>query len=179
MVYQPFREKRMKNVLIAVLIMAAIVSSQESKSTGRILGSSTGRYVLGQISDNAKEQFLFDTQTGRLWRLTMTDDSMMVLKEIPYVDINDVFAPSPNSIEEAKLKFAQFNKNRIHKRMVDQLEELRKGKPAMTYKEFYSLCQKQGGTPDEMVDAAKASISKYGTFAEDAPASKAVPAPAR
>jgi hypothetical protein len=167
----------MNKIFVAALLFFTIAYSQDGKASGgKILGSSTGRYVLGQINDNSKEQYILDTQTGRLWRLAATEDSIKVLREIPFVDINDQLAPSPNSVEEAKQKYLQFNKNRIHKQAVEQLVELRKGKSAMTYKEFYSLCQKQGGTPDETVDAAKASIAKFGAFTEDAAGVKASPA---
>jgi hypothetical protein len=163
------KEDLMKKLLVVLLLLIASASSQEAKSTGRILSSTAGRYVLGQISENAKDQFLFDTQTGRLWRLTVTDDSMKVLKEVPFVDINESFTPSPSAIEDARLKFVQFSKSRTHRQMIDQLAALRKTKPTMTNKEFFTLCQKQGASIDESIEAAKASIPKYGPFAEDSP----------
>ena len=158
----------MKKLFAVLLVVVCAVYAQDMKSGARTLSTGTGRYVLGQINDNAKEQFLFDTQSGRLWMLGMTDDSMKVLKEIPFADVNDGFTPTPNSIEEAKIKYAVFSKNRSHKQSIDLLVGLRKGAAAMTNKEFFTLCQKHGASIDEAIEAAKASIPKYGAFAEDA-----------
>ena len=34
-----------------------------------VLSAPTGRYVFGQINQMARDQYMLDTQTGRLWRI--------------------------------------------------------------------------------------------------------------
>ena len=68
---------------IAIILIAAFlpcVSSAEDKvkivpEKSRTLSSPNGRFVLGQISDWRSDQYLLDTQTGRLWQSTeMTNE---------------------------------------------------------------------------------------------------------
>jgi len=55
---------------------------QESQKA--VLSSMHGRYVFGQISDSAQDQFMLDTVTGRLWRLTKRSDIGVCLSAVPY-----------------------------------------------------------------------------------------------
>jgi hypothetical protein len=48
------------------------------------IGSDGGRYVFGQVSTIREDQFLLDTKTGRLWHLSMSGDSSLVLVPIPF-----------------------------------------------------------------------------------------------
>lgn len=56
------------------------VASAEDKvkivpEKSRTLSTPNGRFVLGQISDFRSDQYLLDTQTGRLWQaVEMTDE---------------------------------------------------------------------------------------------------------
>ena len=43
-----------------------VPSQQTEKSQQEILSSENGRFVFGQISDASKDQFMLDTQTGRI-----------------------------------------------------------------------------------------------------------------
>lgn len=55
---------------------------QESQKA--VLSSLQGRYVFGQISDSGQDQFMLDTATGRLWRLTKRSDIGVCLTTVPY-----------------------------------------------------------------------------------------------
>ncbi|SPD76005.1 exported hypothetical protein [uncultured Desulfobacterium sp.] len=66
---------------------------QESKK--QVLSSPGGRFVFGQISDSGKDQFMLDTKTGRLWRLTERGDIGMYLINIPYCIAEGKYAPLP------------------------------------------------------------------------------------
>lgn len=50
-----------------IFSMASTAFSQVSNSPG-MLGVSGGRFVFGQISSFRSDQYLLDTQTGRIWR---------------------------------------------------------------------------------------------------------------
>jgi hypothetical protein len=54
-----------------------------------VIGTSSGRYVLGQLNQLARDQYLLDTQTGQLWRLSTyeKDGSSVALFPVPYVPI--------------------------------------------------------------------------------------------
>ena len=55
---------------------------QESQKA--VLSSPQGRFVFGQISDSTQDQFMLDTVTGRLWRLTKRSDIGVCLSAVPY-----------------------------------------------------------------------------------------------
>ena len=59
-------------------------SSQKEQSKSRVLSSTTGRFVFGQISNSGKDQFMLDTATGRLWQIGETGKIGVFLKSIPY-----------------------------------------------------------------------------------------------
>jgi hypothetical protein len=59
--------------------------SQKLSSQG-VLCSGIGRYVFGQISDSNKDQYMLDTETGRLWRIGESSDLGTHLRAIPYKD---------------------------------------------------------------------------------------------
>ncbi len=44
------------------------------KPQQKILSSSSGRFIFGQISDSGKDKFMLDTFTGRLWRIAESGD---------------------------------------------------------------------------------------------------------
>ncbi len=59
-------------------------SSQTGQSEDRVLSSTNGRFVFGQISNSGKDQFMLDTATGRLWQIGETGKIGVFLKSIPY-----------------------------------------------------------------------------------------------
>lgn len=50
-----------------------LLAADSEQALPRVLGSPNGRYVFGQISDFRADQFLLDTQTGRLWQIVLID----------------------------------------------------------------------------------------------------------
>jgi hypothetical protein len=54
------------------------------QSQKAVLSSAHGRFVFGQIPDSSKDQFMLDTATGRLWRLTKRTDIGVCLSTVPY-----------------------------------------------------------------------------------------------
>lgn len=60
----------------------------------RLLSSSNGRFVFGQISDMRRDQFLLDTQTGRMWTLVTSKEGtpgaeveMRLLEPILFIEV--------------------------------------------------------------------------------------------
>jgi hypothetical protein len=45
----------------------AAYSQTADQHASKVLSSSLGRYVFGQVSDFRADRFMLDTQTGRLW----------------------------------------------------------------------------------------------------------------
>lgn len=39
----------------------------------KVLSNTNGRFVFGQISEYRKDQYMLETQTGRLWSITVTN----------------------------------------------------------------------------------------------------------
>jgi len=57
-------------LLAWVMLCAAAASAQaQTPTTGHqgSLSAAGGRYVFGQISESRRDQYMLDTQTGRLW----------------------------------------------------------------------------------------------------------------
>jgi hypothetical protein len=79
-----------------------IMSGQPVKEPHKeVLSSPCGRYVFGQISDSSKDQFMLDTSTGRLWRISESGRIGIFLKAVPYCDDKGECSPLP---EEVKVK---------------------------------------------------------------------------
>lgn len=58
----------------------------QKKPENQVLSSQNGRFVFGQISDSTKDQFMLDTLTGRLWRISERGDIGVFLIGVPYCD---------------------------------------------------------------------------------------------
>jgi hypothetical protein len=69
---------------------------QESQKA--VLSATHGRYVFGQISDSDQDQFMLDTATGRLWRLTKRSDLGVCLSTVPYRSAEGECSPLPESV---------------------------------------------------------------------------------
>lgn len=65
----------------------------------KVLSNSSGRYVFGQISEYRRDQYMLDTQTGRLWQIVTrkgknpdgsesTGDGFSILDPVPYSNID-------------------------------------------------------------------------------------------
>jgi hypothetical protein len=54
-------------ILMALLSQATAFAQSADSRSFPVLAAPGGRYVLGQISSFRRDQFLLDTQTGRVW----------------------------------------------------------------------------------------------------------------
>ncbi len=67
---------------------------QASPHRGTLSGGS-GRFVFGQISESSKDQFMLDTETGRLWRIAESGKIGAYLKPVPYCEEKSDCSPLP------------------------------------------------------------------------------------
>lgn len=94
--------------LIALLLLAIPFTSfsadQEEKTKQKTLSSPNGRYVFGQISDGRVDQYMLDTQTGKLWYVVLKSvdeknsnpEQIRVLQQVPYSAFNGDISAIPN-----------------------------------------------------------------------------------
>lgn len=57
--------KKLLAILASSLLATAYAADVQNPSS--VLSASGGRYVFGQISQYRRDQYMLDTQTGRLW----------------------------------------------------------------------------------------------------------------
>ncbi len=80
----------MKNHLLAastvfMLFAPTLDAWAQSRNQPAVLGGQ-GRFVFGQINEFNADQYMLDTQTGRLWRLVDTANGEgSVLEPVPYL----------------------------------------------------------------------------------------------
>ncbi len=88
---------------LTVLVVAA--NAQEKNKVAqdqqKTLGSANGRFVFGQISDFRSDQYMLDTQTGRLWQIVERTDEKgtttgRVLQVVPFYSVDGKLGLLPN-----------------------------------------------------------------------------------
>lgn len=55
-------------IFTAAWVTIAVAAAQTPINIGPALSASGGRFVFGQVSEARRDQYLLDTQTGRMWR---------------------------------------------------------------------------------------------------------------
>lgn len=88
---------------LAVLTTVPAVAQQQKDPPGKVLSSANGRYVFGQVSEFRRDQYMLDTQTGRLWKIVNakskgangSETSYEILEWVPYSPENIDAAPPP------------------------------------------------------------------------------------
>ncbi|MCK9488590.1 MAG: hypothetical protein M0Q42_04175 [Xanthomonadales bacterium] len=72
------------SLLLASVAVAADALAQSRNQPAVLAGE--GRYVFGQVNEYNADQYMLDTQSGRLWRLVDTGDGgASVLEAVPYL----------------------------------------------------------------------------------------------
>lgn len=102
--------KRIMMVALATMVSALLTSAtlwaqplgimpqQPQKGPNRgYLCSDRGRFVFGQISNSSKDQFMLDTQTGRLWRISESGRIGLFLETVPYKSKDGTYTDLPAS----------------------------------------------------------------------------------
>ena len=90
-------------IVIGTSIFSASASAADAVKVAppqqKLLSSSNGRYVFGQISEFRRDQYMLDTQTGRLWQTACAktdagvsntqDNCTIILRPVPYIGPGD------------------------------------------------------------------------------------------
>ena len=73
----------MKTIIVAVGLACSSLCAQhalaQNNIPGAVIASSGGRFVFGQMSGSGVDQYMLDTQTGRLWKLQASEGSLVLL----------------------------------------------------------------------------------------------------
>ena len=80
-----------------------LTSPQTKQETAQVLCSDAGRYVFGQVSAGS-DQFMLDTLTGRLWRVTKSGEVGLYLIKVPYRHEDGKYGPLPEDISPFRKK---------------------------------------------------------------------------
>jgi len=75
----------------------------QQETQQQVLSSPAGRFVFGQVSDSNKDQFMLDTFTGRLWRISERGDIGMFLISIPYCNSEGDCSPFPEKMSDSEM----------------------------------------------------------------------------
>jgi len=76
----------------------------QEESQQKLLSSSNGRFVFGQISNSSKDQFMLDTFTGRLWRIAESGAIGIFLRSVPYRNEDGKCSPLPENTPDSESK---------------------------------------------------------------------------
>ena len=76
----------------------------QQKSQQKLLSSTNGRFVFGQISNSSKDQFMLDTLTGRLWRIAESGAIGIFLRSVPYRSEDGKCYPLPENTPDSESK---------------------------------------------------------------------------
>jgi hypothetical protein len=79
--------KIIPTITAAFLFALIAVSASAQMSQPAVLSVTGGRYVFGQISSMRADQFMLDTQTGRLWQLAVDTNGAPALQVVPYKSV--------------------------------------------------------------------------------------------
>ena len=114
--------KRFFSILIFMLIFfilaqvsiaqPLVFQKRDSFQPNRVLSSPNGRYVFGQISDSEKDQYMLDTWTGRLWRMSENGEVGKFLLPIPYQISEGKYSYLPPQVKKKKKKEKSSNNTR-------------------------------------------------------------------
>ena len=71
----------------------------DTESQKSLLSTPGGRFVFGQVSASEKDQFMLDTYTGRLWKISKRGDIGLFLTTIPYRTADGKYTPTPDPLQ--------------------------------------------------------------------------------
>lgn len=67
----------MKKIAVLLLLLSCNSFADEpirvKQQSQKVLSTENGRYIFGQISDFRADQYMLDTQTGKLWSIGLAD----------------------------------------------------------------------------------------------------------
>lgn len=106
----------MKKMLSAALVgLVAAAQAQQPAIHPTTLSSSAGRFVFGQINGLARDQYMLDTQSGRLWQIVCvkadeSDGSKCLLKVLQAVSYDSELGQSDVPLQPQSSLYSQRKK---------------------------------------------------------------------
>jgi hypothetical protein len=94
--------------LVLVALGASLYSAAGQGVPGSSLSSPGGRYVFGQISQMSRDQYMLDTQTGRLWQIRTTTNELPMLQSVAYYTLDYKWSLVPPAAVEEERAFAEY-----------------------------------------------------------------------
>lgn len=85
---------------MGILFSLVAINTKAQSIQPEVLSTSGGRYVFGQISSFRSDQYMLDTQTGRLWEAVTSTNGAVSLQEVPYVSTAGVYSVMPKTPQE-------------------------------------------------------------------------------
>lgn len=91
----------MKRLVFLAALAASTIASAQHTPDPKVVGTATGRFVMGQIGQNPNSQYLLDTQTGRVWEVIyLTDEkgvgSFSGLRQVRFYTVDGLrWGPEP------------------------------------------------------------------------------------
>lgn len=77
---------KIRSCTLLALVLFLAFPTMALAGGNRVLSTEGGRYVYGQVGDIARDQFMLDTKTGKLWRAVNDDDKNLILEPVPYLN---------------------------------------------------------------------------------------------
>lgn len=104
----------MKLPAFLLLLSLAPLQTIAQERPVAVLSAPGGRYVFGQISSMRADQYMLDTQTGRLWQITQDTNSAITLQPIHYVFLDRSVGLAPKTAEqEQEESYARYLQDRV------------------------------------------------------------------
>jgi hypothetical protein len=91
-----------KLIILSALLFLLVgeIANAQAISQPAVLSSSGGRYVFGQISSVRADQYMLDTQTGRLWQIAVDTNNAPILQAVPYKSVSGNLNLVPQTPQE-------------------------------------------------------------------------------
>jgi hypothetical protein len=92
-----------KKCFLGLIFLCGILSARaQEKTEHTVLSAPGGRFVFGQVSNMARDQYMLDTLTGRLWQIVKDSEGVIVLQRVPYL-----FGPDSRTLNAPEAKEEQ------------------------------------------------------------------------
>lgn len=88
----------MKAVRSLFILAACAITGFCDNAVVGVLSAPGGRYVFGQVSMARADQYLLDTQSGRMWQIAKSKEGSMVLEPVLFVASDDGYSLLPTAV---------------------------------------------------------------------------------
>ena len=89
----------------------------------KVLSAPNGRFIFGQVSDFRSDQYLLDTQTGRLWQIVTDKENRAKLQAVPFIQVlwgDEAYMPDPPQEVEGHRNLVRKQTEAAFKRAIEE-----------------------------------------------------------